>query len=372
MKKFDFSIYKGSKQFFYLFDVYIKYTNNSKKDLYHRFNINDSSYRRSRDMEQKVGKEIVNILSNYFGLVTPSYEEIEELEIVANRIYNNMYYKIYDTYDSDMDYINNMLESKSLLFPILNLLKIFLVCNSTNSANMVFQENKTLYMHTKIYTKFFNSELNSLLEILKLFFGDFTLNNEWTHEYDNAMAYQIMASKCYIEDQYIQSIFYSTKANEILLKELNFKRYITNNRTLMNSLLCVGNYDLCYNLATKQLYSVNSLNYSDYEKSIIDDFICVALLGQRKYQVLIDNLFECEALTLNSISCLLISLFIIDENKFHYYINEKLDYNEMSEAQSMFLKNIINYLITKNKDILDNIDKKQCLKGLLKILKKYL
>ena len=89
-------------------------------------------------------------------------------------------------------------------------------------------------------------------------------------------------------------------------------------------------------------------------------------------QVLIDNVFECEALTLNSISCLLISLFIIDENKFHYYINEKLDYNEMSEAQSMFLKNIINYLITKNKDILDNIDKKQCLKGLLKILKKYL
>lgn len=370
MSKFDFSIYKGSKQFFYLFDVYIKYTNNSKKDLYHRLNINNSSYRRARDMEQKVGKEIIKTLSDFFELVVPTNEQIEELEIVANRIYNNMYYKIYNTYDSDMEYINNMLETKSLLFPILNLLKIFFICNSTSSAREVFNQNKDLYFKTKIYTEFFSPELNNLLEILKLFFDDFTLNNEWPHEYDNAMSYQILASKYYVDDQYIQSIFYSTKANELLLKDCNFKRYITNNRTLMNSLLCAGNYDLCYELAKKQLYSVNSLDYSNYEKSIIEDFICIAMLGQRKYQTLIDNLINCQFLTLNKISCLLLSLYIMDKREFYSYIDKNIKYDQMDEEQEIFIKKIIDYLINKDKDILDNLNKKQCLKALFIILRK--
>lgn len=370
MKKFDFSIYKGSKQFFYLFDIYIKYTKNSKKDLYHRLNINDSSYRRSRDVEQKVGKEIIKTLSDFFGFSFPTDNQIDELETIANRIYNNMYYKIYDTYDNDMNYINSMLESKSLLFPILNLLKIFLICNSTSSPVLVFQENKNLYFDTKIYKQFFNDELNNLLEILNLFFDDFTFNNEWPHEYDNAMAYQILASKCYIEDQYVQSVFFSTKANEILLSDLNFKRYITNNRTLLNSLLCASNYDLCYDIAMKQLYSVNSLKYSKYEETIIEDFIYVSLLGQRKYHVIINDLIKCKNLTLNKITCLLTSLFITSEKEFYSYIKENIDFKTMEESCVIFIKNIINYLTTKNKDILEKIDKRQCLKGLLIILKK--
>ncbi len=45
------------------------------------------------------------------------------------------------------------------------------------------------------------------------------------------MSYQILASKNYMNEKYIEAIYYSTNVCDILLVEMNFKRHITVNRT---------------------------------------------------------------------------------------------------------------------------------------------
>lgn len=97
MGYFDFSIYNGTKQYFKLYDVYIKVSGNNKEDLYYKLCINNSSYRRARETEQRVGKEIIYKLSKYFCFKVPKESTIIKLQDVANRIYSNLYFKIYDT-----------------------------------------------------------------------------------------------------------------------------------------------------------------------------------------------------------------------------------------------------------------------------------
>ena len=97
MKHFNFDLYKESKQYFQLFDVYIKQFEKNKENVFNKLNINNSSYRRARDNEQTVGREIIKKLSDNYDLKIPSDSFIDKLEKVTTRIYNNLYYKVYDT-----------------------------------------------------------------------------------------------------------------------------------------------------------------------------------------------------------------------------------------------------------------------------------
>lgn len=131
MKHFNFDLYKESKQYFQLFDVYIKQFEKNKENVFNKLNINNSSYRRARDNEQTVGREIIKKLSDNYDLKIPSDAFIDKLEKVTTRIYNNLYYKVYDTFDDDSNFIDESLTDKTLMFPVLNLLKLFLIINLT-------------------------------------------------------------------------------------------------------------------------------------------------------------------------------------------------------------------------------------------------
>ena len=370
MSYLDFSIYNGTKQYFKLYDVYIKTSGNNKEDLYYKLCINNSSYRRARETEQRVGKEIIHKLSKFFSFKVPKEATIKELQNVANRIYDNLYFKIYDTYEEDLEYINNLLNHKSLLFPILNLLKLFMLVNN-KSPRLSITEDKELYNNVAMYWKFFTPELNEILEILGLFFED-NVHDEWSHNYNNAMAYQILASKYYVQKKYPEAILFATKSKEMLIADSNFMRYFTNNRTLMNCLLFVGNYEECNIIAAKQLLAVKALNYSEYEKEIAEDFLYVSLLGLMKYEYIIEKLKDQDDFYLNRLTCLLVSLYATNKSSLNQYIKENINYDELDDYYCEYIKGLIYYLNHKDKKLLGKLEKYDVIGSIFEILKKNL
>lgn len=122
-----------------------------------------------------------------------------------------MYYKVYDTFDDDSNFIDESLTDKTLMFHfVLNLLKLFLIINSNIFPKKVFEEYKELYEEIKKYKTFLTYELLEIFEIMSLFFEDEYINDgEWVTNYNNPMTYQILASRFYAKERYVEAIFFS-------------------------------------------------------------------------------------------------------------------------------------------------------------------
>lgn len=369
MFKINLSEYKESKIYFQLFDVILKDLPIKKENYLIEKEIAPSSYRLSRKQEQNIGKSIINKLAEQYNLMILSDDEIDELEKMLNKIYFDMYYKIVDKYNDYLNYINDLIEKKLIVFPILKLFKIFLLTNSSNSLERVFKENKNLFDEVVLFNNFYNSELLEIFNILKLFFDESLPVEEQLQDYNNVLSYQILASRSFMKEKYIEAIYFSTKAQELLISDANFKRYLVVDRTLMNSLLCVGRYELCYEIANKHLLSVQSLNFSDYEKAIAEDFICVSLLGLKKYEQIYNRLKDKQSFNINEISCLLIAMFKLDKNLFNNYVSQNINFEEMDEKYQSYFKQLFNYLEHNDKKQIETLKQHSVMKCIFKILK---
>lgn len=370
MKKINISEYKGSRIYFYFFDIYLKINDIRKEEIFAELYINNSSYRRSRDYEQKVGKQIIKQLSNHFDFVIPEPSLVEQLETKINEIYYNMYYRIYDSYDDDLAFLNKLLDENTLLGPIIKLIKLFMLVNTHKSISYVKKNYQELYEDVKRYYDFFILQLKEIYEILNLFFdSDIILSDEWRHNYKNAMSYQIVASKCYSEKKYIETIFFGKCAQDILYKDLNFKRIISVNRTIMSSYLYIGNYDECLNIAEKQILYLKSIDFSDYEIESAIIFETVALLALERYQDVKEKLKDYQKMNLTLITCMLVSLFKIEKKEYVKFYNENIEYLDEEDKKFFILLN--DYLKNPVKTTLSDITKYQIMGPLLKILKNF-
>ena len=369
MLTFDFTIYNGTRKFFNLYDVYIRYSGNSKEDLFYKLCINNSSYRRARDTEQKVGREIISQLSRYFAFKIPSNKLILDLQKLANRIYKNMYYKIYESYETDIEYIEKLLKEKSIMFPILNLLKLFLIANSQKSTSKNLEDEKKLFDEVKLYKKFFTVELLELLDILTLFFETEFTDGEWEKNYTNAMAYQILSSRCFIKKKYIEALFYAYKSKKILLDDDNFKRVITINNTIMSSLLYVGNYEECLNVVSKQMLCIKSFGLLSETKNV-NNFLNVALLGMKKYHNIIENLYDSVDINLTQLTCLIVAFNEVDKDMLKEYIAEKIMIESIDEFDKEYINSLLYYLGHKDKKLLKKFENFDITKSIIKILMK--
>lgn len=371
MKEFDFSIYKGTKQFFRLFDVYIKQFEKNKEVVFDKLDINNSSYRRARNTEQNVGKEILNKLTDFYNLKIPTILEIDKLCEFANKVYKNVYYRIDCDLHADINYIQEKIENKTLLFPIYNLLKLFLIVNLNKSPKQILNEYSNLYVDIKKYKDFYTIELLEVLEILSLFFEEEYNNDGWVTDFNNPMSYQILASKFYAKEKYIETIFFSMQAREILLKDQNFKRYIIVNHTLMSSLLYASNFKECLEIAKKHMMCVKSLNLSVYEQEITKKYLYTALLGLAEYDRIINELYDEQGFSLTTLTCLLVSLHCVSKNdKYKYFLNNNIVMKELKDTKKEFINGLTYYLSHRDKKLLNKFTNYDIMGSLIPILKK--
>jgi hypothetical protein len=164
-------------------------------------------------------------------MVVSSKKHICDVQNLVVNVYDKMYYKIYNSFDEDLETIENMLKSNTLMFPILNLLKLFIAINSKLSYKKVLANYNDLYQETKLYKSFFVGSLFDLLELVSLSFEEIIPNEEWIKNHNDVIAYHILSTKCYMNKNYIGTLFYSYLAMDMLLRDGNYNRliYVNNN-----------------------------------------------------------------------------------------------------------------------------------------------
>lgn len=363
--------YKETKIYFQLFDVMLKDLPINKEDYLLEHNITPSSYRLARKIEQNVGKSIIIKLAETFNFIILSKDELEDLENHLNKIYFDIYYKNYDNYDYYLEYINKMISNNFLIHPILKLFKLFLITNSNKPVSKVHSENNELYSELGKYKNFYNKEIMEIYNILNLFFNDSLKTEDRHQEYKNPMSYQILASRSYMEKKYIEAIYYSTKACSILLDEMNFKRYVTVKRTLMACQLCIGDYQTCHINSVKFLHSVKSLNLSQFEVDAAEDFYYASLLGLKQFDLIYKKLKDSITFNRNKFTCLLVSMYKTDQDKFSNYLKENINFDELSNEDCEYIKLLCSFLKNNDKKKLDILKSYSIMTGIINVLRNY-
>ena len=166
----------------------------------------------------------------------------------------------------------------------------------------------------------------------------------------------------------MESIYFATKSQEQLLKELNFKRYIIVNNTLICSYLSLGNYSDAYSLANKQLYNAISLKLGKNEITLTKKYLYVSLLGLKEYNKLICELEKEAEFNPTFITCLFISLSVINIDKYKDYISE-IDYSALDDVTCNFLSCLTEFISTKDKKLLNKLSECEIMSSLIPILR---
>lgn len=229
-----------------------------------------------------------------------------------------------------------------------------------------------MYEEIKKYKTFLTYELLEMLEIMSLFFEyEYINDGEWVTNYNNPMTYQILASRFYAKERYVEAIFFSLQALVIMIKDQNFKRYITVNHTQMSSLLYAGNYQKCYNKVEKHYYCINSLNLGSSEINITEKYSYVSLLGLKEYNRIIKDLINRDDFNLTLLTCLLVALHSVSKKDLYKkYLDENIKLKEIDEDSAKYLKLLIYYLSHRDHKILKNLGKHAIMGSLINILKK--
>lgn len=369
MKKFDLSIYKDCKQYFIMFYVLIKGVNSNKESFLESILISPSSYRRAKNDGNKIGKQITKELCEYFRLKPFKDSIIDELEKKINAIYFNVYYKIFDTYNDDLKWIEDMISQNYIFFPILKLLKLIMLLNGVKSPNTIINENQELFNEVMSYENFYTGMLLELLEIVEVSFKQDVDDYFLARRYKNELTYYTISTKCMLLNKYIESIHFCQIAKHSFIKEENYKRVYYANLTLLSNYNSLFKFEEAYELANRQLLSLESIKANEFEYLATKRHYIVSCVGLKKYQEVVDKLINESDFNTTEICSLLISSYHLNNAEYKKYYSKLI--NEEDDPKNIELFNLLNrYLKNKEKKILLQLEQYKFSKTLKEILKK--
>lgn len=354
MQKFNLNQYKTSNPYFTLFDVYFRDINANKETLLKEMGIAPSSYRKCRRGELHISEKIIEQISLYFHLKSCSEEIINELNDLTNNIYYDMYYKIEDSLEYYNSRLQTLKEEHYIIFPIIDILILFLKMNSTTDSNIVRNNNAELFEHVKKYNKFYEFGLTDLYEIICLFYDDDIPGNLWIKNYNNACAYHVLASRSHRNKRYIESLFFGNKAKEFLNEDGNIKRLLYINNITMSNLIYVGNFEACYDLSFKQLLVLRSIALNDpFMIRSARKFKTISMLALKYYNDIIEEYKLSTSLTVIEAICVMVSHYVIalntnDYSQYNNLYNDIINSN-FSKDDVLLIMSLNDYLSTKGK-----------------------
>lgn len=371
MKKIDLNIYNNYLIYFQLYDVKINESEMGIEKFLQSVEINPSTYRKCKKGELIAGPKLIKILTDYFDYVMPSNDIIDDFENLCNDIYYKMYYKIYDDYDDYLKKINNLLDQKYTIYPIIMLFKLLLIISSNLDYKVIVENNIKDYNEVKKYSKFFTEDLMDIYELIYLTFEYNISEGYWLKNYNNGSAYFILSTRSYVNKKYIESIFFATKAKEFLSRDGNIIRTLFLNNTLMSSLLFVGNYQECNDLAFKQQLVLKAVNsqYIFLQKNAMK-YNVVSLLGLNDYSKILIELDKYNSFNLTLLTCYLVSIYKEKGKKAYINYFNDLQIENLDNEYKEYL-NILNIVILQNKkSLLQKLEKFDIEKWIVNILKK--
>ncbi len=370
MHQISLQIYKESKQYLGLLEIIMKNQGLNKDEFLLSHKISPTSFRRARSSEQRVGVEIIEKLAEIFDYRICTEEKIYQIEILVNQIYNEVYFKIYDNFDFFYEKIENELNNKSVLFPILNLFKLFLLLNENKQRKDILTENQELFNDLQKYVPFYNHDLKEVYEIVKIQFLKDIPDEYMQKEYQNGLIYFSLASKYNFNKDFIASLYFADKARKIFLKEDNFLRIFFLNLIFMHNYNSLGNYKKSYDLASNQLLSIKSFGISNFIQSTTKLHLIIAYLGLRNYEKVIELLSNKEVYQSTEVYSLLIAKFMVDKKGYQGLYTSALRDNQNREGDLYIIQTLNSFLLKRDKNNLMKLEKSNMREMLVKILKK--
>ena len=137
----------------------------------------------------------------------------------------------------------------------------------------------------------------------------------------------------------------------------------------MRSLLYIGNYEQCLDVATKQLKSLEALGLNDFDVRAAQSSISLSLLGLERYEEAAYNLLNQERMDLSDITCLLISKYMLDKNEYKKYYSDFISENNFSDNIMKYLNLLSYYFTHRDKKMLKTFEKYNISGILIKILR---
>lgn len=367
MYKINLNDYKSSMKYFNFFDVQIKKLDIDKEDFLRDNNISPSTYRKCRNFYQKGGSTIIKKLCEIFNVKYVDETFIIDLENKINKIYHKIYYKIRNSFDEDLDYLNNLLKENNIMKPIVQLIKLELLANFPIDINKFIRENKNIYNEIKKYSQFLNEDLLEILDNLSFVFEKDIPEKALMKNYKNSLAYFSLASRLCDEERYAESIFMAKKAETILIEEKNYKRLLHLNTKIMHCLNLLENYKECFELCEMQLLTIDCFTDVDYEYQYTIQNLVISALALKKYKYVEDILLNKEKIYINECFCLLVAEYKLNKKNYKEYF--KYYYENSKDEMKELLKILDNYLKSGNKKVLMKLENTKILKKILKVLK---
>ena len=366
MNEINLSIYKENQIYFYMFDVLIKNTNSNKEEFLESIYISPSSYRRAKLEGKKIGNQLIKELCDYFKLKTFNIELIEEVENKLNEIYFAMYYKIYDSYEIYLEWLENMINEKYIFFPILKLFKLFLLLNHYAKGPLdMINENENLFEEIKKYKNFYNENILEVFEIIETVNLKEIDKEILSKNYTNELICFGLASRCNLKGRLIESIYFAGIAKKKFIEAENYKRVYYTNLILLSSYNMLCRFEEAYELAKKQVLSLNSIGNKEFEYRSSERSYLTACVGLCKFKEVIESLEKKDVLEVSEVCLLLISQYQIDKKE---YI-EILKSLENESTKELFLL-LDNFLKTKDKKIIEKLEKYRIHPPIFEILKR--
>lgn len=370
MKQIDLFEYKGFQRYFIFFDIVIKKDYSNKELFLESLNIAPSSYRRAKKFGNMIGEKILIKLCHKFHYQMINENLITDFAQRLNKIYFNIYYKKYDLYDEDMAWLNEMLTKNYLFYPVLLMFKLLMALNSKDSPRDLIKQNEDIYAEIMQFEPFFNDDLKYIYEIIQVAFIENVATNPNVFNYKNELSYYTLSSKLLLAAKYIESLYFSEKAKERFLQEENYKRVYYINLNIMANFNYLKRYNDCYNLAQKQLITLEAQNLCFFEYNNTRKHFVIACLGLGKYKEIIDILDDINSLNMTELCSLCISYYKTNKNEYNNFFNGLINNNVHSREDIYYFENLNRFILKKDKEALEVIKASKIAKSLCPIIEK--
>lgn len=350
--------FRQTQKYYYFFDALFNKEEETKGKIFKSLGISDSSYRTER-LKPNVKNENKNILLDYFKYnKLTSKDKQEEYEICLSKIY----YCIYYIQKNELDKLNIQLESMinkhTYLKPLLTLFKVFIAMNYDKPMDIMKANLKEELEYLWLFkNNYFTDEIKLIYKCIMYYYQyDVEINelDNMAMDYPNLLwlYYNVRGSRYYLDKKYTDALVYYQGALDEYTKSFNVER----------SLRTINNIAYMYNTMGKYLFSLNkSTKAVDYIYSYKNDtwtkYITMHYLYSnymlKRYEEIISfyQVIVFEPKTLISVSAVICILAAYKEN-----CMDTVNIIKEEFKNDRNVKIILNYIATKNKEILDNLE----------------
>ena len=247
---------------------------------------------------------------------------------------------------------------------------MLLLINSQNNPKNVLHDNIEIYEELQQFDLFLNGDLQEIFEIIHISFKNEIDNNVLSINYKNELSYYTLSTKCILVGRYIEAIYFCEKAKRIFIKEENYKRAYYANLNLMSAYIYLQKYNDCYNLAQKQLISLESHKILEFEYTATIRHYLISCLGLGKYHDILYTLDNKKQLSKNELCCYLIAKYKSNKNDYLTYINFLMDTKEYAKSEIDFLDAMNKFIINRDKKMINILERNKITKSIIEIIKK--